>query len=60
MTVFPVISRMLAQRLEAANATTSPAPPPSEHRSAYLTDDSHTLMDTILVEIRKRFYCGKK
>ena len=51
---------MLAQRLEAANATTSPAPPPSEHSSAYLTDDSHTLMDTILVEIRKRFYCGKK
>ena len=51
---------MLAQRLEAANATTSSAPPPSKHRSIYLTDDSHTLLDTILVEIRKILSCGKK
>jgi len=54
--VFPVISRMLAQRLEA----TSPRLPVEADPSlTYSTDDTPTLMDSILTHIRAMPPCGK-
>ena len=58
-TVFPAISRMLAQRLEATNVRANPLPPPlnDEHRS--LACVPSTLIDSVIAQIRKMSPCSK-
>ena len=59
-TVFPTISRMLAQRLEASQTSTLPRHDPPTPLPTPILMGSLTLHKTIVLQIGQMEYCGKK
>ena len=57
--VFPVISRMLAQRLEATSPQLPIGRSQQELSLSCTEDDTPIVMDTILTQIRRMHPCGK-
>jgi len=58
-TIFPAISRMLAQRLEATNIRANPTTIPPPEDPSLTDDDTPTLMETVIQQIKKMSPCGK-
>lgn len=58
-TAFPAISKILAQRLEATTIVTSHSPTYRHHTSPHPIDETPTLIDTIITQIKNMPPWGK-